>query len=84
MGGEAGLHLVATLAKGRRDRTLAASAARRGLWAMPLSSCYLGEPARQGLVLGFAGTKAGEMRAAVRALVAVMTTAGPARGGRAG
>ena len=72
MGGEAGLHLVATLGKGRRDRPLSLSAARQGLWAMPLSSCYRGDPGRQGLVLGFGGTNATGLRAAVRALARVI------------
>jgi GntR family transcriptional regulator / MocR family aminotransferase len=68
MGGEAGLHLVATLAKRKRDRPISESCARGGIWAMPLSSCYLGKPERQGFVLGFSGTKASKMREAVRAL----------------
>ncbi len=68
MGSEAGLHLVAALASGKRDRPISLRAARKGLWAMPLSTCYLGEPARQGFVLGFGGTRASEMRDAVRAL----------------
>jgi GntR family transcriptional regulator/MocR family aminotransferase len=72
MGGEAGLHLVATLARGKRDRAISLSAARHGLWAMPLGACYLGRPSRQGLVLGFGGTSARKMREAVRALVRVI------------
>jgi GntR family transcriptional regulator/MocR family aminotransferase len=68
LGGEAGLHLVATLPKGLRDRPISLRAARDGLWVMPLSSCYLGAASRQGLVLGFGGTTAGEMPGAVLAL----------------
>jgi GntR family transcriptional regulator/MocR family aminotransferase len=68
LGGEAGLHLVATLPKGSRDRPISLRAARDGLWAMPLSSCYLGAPSQQGLVLGFGGTTVAQMRSAVLAL----------------
>jgi GntR family transcriptional regulator/MocR family aminotransferase len=73
-GGEAGLHLVATLVKRKRDRQIALSAARKGIWTMPLSGCYLAEPVRQGLVLGFGGTRASAMRDAVRALCRVIGT----------
>jgi GntR family transcriptional regulator/MocR family aminotransferase len=72
MGGEAGLHLVATLGNRQRDRPVAVRAARLGVWAMPLSSCYLGEATLQGLVLGFGGTPPVELRAAVRRLVPML------------
>lgn len=72
LGDQAGVHLVATLRRGRRDRGISLSAARRGLWAMPLSSCYLGKATLQGLVLGYGGTSAREIPAAVRALRALM------------
>src|SRR5204862_1194504 len=52
LGEAAGMHLVAALSKGARDRRVAHAAARRGLWVMPLSSCYL-EKARHGFVLGY-------------------------------
>src|SRR4029453_10923864 len=39
-GDEAGMHLVATLSRTSDDREVAVRAARQGLWAMPLSSCY--------------------------------------------
>ena len=46
--------------RGRRDdREVAVRAARQGLWAMPLSSCYVGRPSRRGFVLGFGGTDVG-------------------------
>jgi len=72
MGGEAGLHLVAILARRKRDRAIALGAARQGLWTMPLGTCYLGRPTRPGLVLGFGGTSARKMRDAVRALARVI------------
>lgn len=71
-GGQAGMHLPATLRPGVDDRRLAAEAARRGLWIMPLSSCYLGAAAEPGLVLGYGGTGAGELREGVRRLREVL------------
>ena len=68
MGDPAGMHLVATLTRGAYDRPIAVRAAEQKLWAMPLSSCYLGEPGRSGLVLGFGGTPASQMGEAVRRL----------------
>jgi GntR family transcriptional regulator/MocR family aminotransferase len=68
IGEAAGMHLVAAFKKGATDRDVALRAAERGLWTMPLSSCYLGRPSRQGLVLGFGGTSVPEIRAAVERL----------------
>ena len=68
LGDEAGMHLVATLSKGPRDRDVSTRAAGQGLWAMPLSSCYLGKASRQGFVLGFGGAGAQEIREGVRRL----------------
>jgi GntR family transcriptional regulator/MocR family aminotransferase len=75
LGSPAGMHLTAALPKGSRDRRISLRAARRGLWVMPLSTCYLGEGARQGLVLGYGGTTAAAMPAAVRRLGAALTCA---------
>ena len=71
-GGQAGMHLAATLRPGVDDRRLAAAAARRGLWIMPLSACHLGAAAEPGLVLGYGGTGAGEIREGVRRLREVL------------
>jgi len=68
LGDDAGMHLVATSTRVRDDREVSVRAARKGLWAMPLSSCYLGMPARRGFVLGFAGEDNEEMRTGVRRL----------------
>jgi GntR family transcriptional regulator/MocR family aminotransferase len=67
-GDEAGLHLVALLRRGKDDRAAALRAARMGVWTMPLSSCYLGRPARRGFVLGFGGSAGPDIAAAVRRL----------------
>lgn len=76
LGDRAGLHLVMTLPEGTGDRRISEDAARQGLWAMPLSSCYLGEPARPGLVLGFGGTSIPDIEDGVQRLRALL---GPAR-----
>ena len=68
VGAEAGFHLTAILAARSGDRAVSERASRDGLWAMPLSACYLGPPAHQGLVLGYGGTSAAQIPSAVRRL----------------
>lgn len=68
IGDAAGMHLVAALPAGARDRELAVRAAGRGLWTMPLSACYLGPARRPGLVLGYGGVTEREIRDAVKRL----------------
>jgi GntR family transcriptional regulator/MocR family aminotransferase len=65
VGAEAGFHLTATLATRAGDRAISEVAARDGLWAMPLSACYLGPPTQQGLVLGYGGASAAQIPGAV-------------------
>jgi GntR family transcriptional regulator / MocR family aminotransferase len=72
LGGQAGLHLVAALTTQRSDREIAARAAAQGLWAMPLSSCYLGAPRRSGFVLGFGGAAVAELGEGTRRLRALL------------
>jgi GntR family transcriptional regulator/MocR family aminotransferase len=72
-GAEAGMHLVA-LRDRPADKPIALRAARSGLWAMPLSACYLGAPARHGLVLGYGGTSVAAMPRAVERLRRVVET----------
>jgi GntR family transcriptional regulator/MocR family aminotransferase len=67
VGAQAGMHLCATLPR-VRDLPAARRAAAEGVWALPLSSCYLGAPARPGFVLGFAGTPARDLAPAARRL----------------
>jgi len=74
--GRAGMHLAATLRPGVDDQRLAAEAAREGLWLMPLSSCYLGAAAEQGLVLGYGGAGAGAIREGVRRLRDLLAAGG--------
>jgi GntR family transcriptional regulator/MocR family aminotransferase len=68
IGEPAGTDLVVLLPKGMRDRPLSERAAEEALWLMPLSDRYLGRAARQGFVLGYGGTSAEEIPAAVRRL----------------
>jgi GntR family transcriptional regulator/MocR family aminotransferase len=72
IGDQAGMHLVALLPQGADDRAVALRAMRRGISAAPLSSCYLGPVPRQGLVLGFASARPGQMSEAVRKLKAAI------------
>jgi GntR family transcriptional regulator / MocR family aminotransferase len=78
-GTQAGMHLAVTLPKGLNDRTIAGSAARRGLWLWPLSPSYLGEVRRQGFILGFGNTAAEDMPNAVAQLRAEVSGMNSAR-----
>jgi GntR family transcriptional regulator/MocR family aminotransferase len=51
----AGMHLVSRLMNGIDDREAEARAAQAGIIASALSRYFAGEPARQGLLLGYAG-----------------------------
>jgi GntR family transcriptional regulator/MocR family aminotransferase len=68
LGTEAGMHLVAGLPGRISDQEISQRVARQGVWAAPLSTCFLEKPTRQGLVLGYGGTAASQMRAAVARL----------------
>jgi GntR family transcriptional regulator/MocR family aminotransferase len=72
VGAEAGIHLVA-LGDRPGDRAISQRAAREGLWAMPLSACYLGTPRQHGLVLGYGGTCVAEIPKAVQRLRRVIS-----------
>jgi GntR family transcriptional regulator/MocR family aminotransferase len=68
IGAEAGMHLVALLPPGVSDVALSKKAAEMGISAMPLSACYLKTPARAGLILGYGGTDARQIRDGIRKL----------------
>lgn len=72
VGDEAGMHLTALLRQGHRDVDLAQRAVPHKLSLWPLSRSYMGEP-RQGLILGFGGTRADEIPDAVRRLHNLLT-----------
>ncbi len=65
---EAGMHLVGLLPPAVDDHAVAKSAARNGISAMPLSSCYLKRPPRGGVILGYGGTDEQQIREGVRKL----------------
>jgi GntR family transcriptional regulator/MocR family aminotransferase len=67
VGAEAGMHLVALIDR-PGDKVISQRAAREGLWAMPLSACYLGRPQSHGFVLGYGGTSAAAIPRAVERL----------------
>jgi GntR family transcriptional regulator/MocR family aminotransferase len=62
IGAEAGMHLVALLPPGVSDVAISSKAAAMGISAMPLSSCYAKRPLRGGLILGYGGTDARQIR----------------------
>jgi GntR family transcriptional regulator/MocR family aminotransferase len=68
IGAEAGMHLLALLPLGVSDAALAKKAAEMGISAMPLSACYLKPPVRGGLILGYGGTDARQIRDGIRKL----------------
>jgi len=67
LGGHAGMHVSVTMT-GIHDREIAERAAQQRLWLVPLSSCYLRKPARQGFILGFGSTEVVQIPGAVRKL----------------
>lgn len=78
---EAGMHLTAGLAPALAarmdDTTAAARAAAAGLATAPLSRFYIGEPTRQGLMLGYAAVPEAQMDAAVRKLARALAAEAP-------
>lgn len=68
LGVQAGTHLVARLPDDANDVAVSERATALGLAMMPLSSCYLGQPDRQGLVLGYGAVPAEEIPEAVSRL----------------
>lgn len=74
VGDRAGMHLVLLLPRSVRDQEVALRAARGGLSAIPLSSCYFARPTRSGLVLGYGSTRLAEIPDAVRRLAALISS----------
>ncbi len=67
-GAEAGMHLAILLRAGINDLAVSYEAARRGLSAMPLSSCRITSGERGGLVLGYGGVDIQDIQEGVRKL----------------
>jgi GntR family transcriptional regulator / MocR family aminotransferase len=68
VGAEAGMHLVALLPRGVNDVAVAKKAAKLGVSAQPLSSCYSKAAARGGLILGYGGTDQRQIEEGLRKL----------------
>ena len=68
VGAEAGMHLVALLPPGVSDLSVSKEAAKIGISAMPLSSCYLKAPKRGGLILGYGGVSPSQIHDGIRKL----------------
>ena len=68
IGSEAGMHLVALLSPGIEDVEVSRNAARKGISAVPLSTCYLKPPKRGGLILGYGGTNVHQIHDGIRKL----------------
>jgi GntR family transcriptional regulator / MocR family aminotransferase len=76
---DAGMHVVGWLPPGRSGAEVQRKAAARGVDALPVSFFALRKPARDGLVLGYAGLSPREIRAGVQALARALasSTFGP-------
>lgn len=71
---DAGMHLVIYLPEDVDDREVVRRAARQGMYPQPLSTCYAGDTARTGLLLGFGGSDETTLISGVRALSALIRT----------
>ena len=72
---DGGLHVTTLLAAGLDETDVMRRLAARGLAATPLSSCYAGESAPGGLLLGFGGWSERRLAAATRVLGEVLEAA---------
>ena len=70
----AGMHLVAALPPGANDLAICEQARRADIILGPLSRFYHGQPHRQGLLLGYAGFTAHEIRGGLERLQTILTT----------
>ncbi|MDX6750818.1 PLP-dependent aminotransferase family protein [Geminicoccaceae bacterium 1502E] len=75
---EAGMHLVGSLRHGLDDRAVSRAARRRGIEAPALSAFYRSVAPRSGLLLGYTGVGAAEIRSGVRELQAAIEEVGGA------
>jgi len=68
IGAEAGMQLAGLLPMGVDDVAVSRAAARRGVSVRPLSQCYLQQPGRGGLILGYGGASPEDIDEGVRQL----------------
>lgn len=73
-GGGAGLHLVVELPRSVDEEQVVARAAAAQLWTMPLSFCRYRASGPPGLVLGFGGVEARDMRREVGRLADLLAS----------
>jgi GntR family transcriptional regulator/MocR family aminotransferase len=71
-GTDAGLHLVGLLPSGVDDVGLGLRLADAGISAVPLSTCYLGQPVEPGLVLGYGSVDVDAIAGTTKALATVL------------
>jgi GntR family transcriptional regulator/MocR family aminotransferase len=70
LGADAGMHVAALLPRGVDDVAVSRNAARQGIAALPLSTCYMNPAERGGVVLGYGGATLHQIRDGVRRLAA--------------
>ncbi len=68
IGAEAGMHLTALLPRGSDDVAISKRAAANGVSATPLSTCYMTPQSRGGLIMGYGGVNAQQIRTGIRKL----------------
>jgi GntR family transcriptional regulator/MocR family aminotransferase len=71
-GTDAGLHLVGLLPPGVDDVNLGLHLAAAGISAVPLSTCYLGQPVEPGLILGYGSVDVDAIRGATEILASAV------------
>jgi GntR family transcriptional regulator/MocR family aminotransferase len=69
---DAGLHVTALLGQGVDDQDVAVRLGRRGVGMLPLSTSYIGQTRRQGLLLGFGCAAPQQLLEAARILGEVL------------
>ena len=72
IGDDAGIHLVTLLPLRVDDVSASKEAAQSGISAMPLSSCYMKPPSRGGLILGYGGVSARQIREGTEKLATIL------------
>ena len=72
-GSDTGMHLTLLLPEGMDDVALTRRAATAGISVRPLSICYLKQPKRVGLILGYGGAGLRQIRTGVATLRQLLT-----------
>jgi GntR family transcriptional regulator / MocR family aminotransferase len=72
---EAGMHLIGWLPENISDKQICVEAEKAEVEILPVSSLYLGEPRRNGLILGYAGAKEADLLEGVVKLKTILNQA---------